>query len=73
MIFSHYMYLSSTGAYDVLKKGGEFYFSDVYCNRRLPKHVQEHEVLWGECVAGAMYTQDFIRAANKGRCTNDVC
>ena len=57
--------LAPTGAYDVLKKGGEFYFSDVYCNRRLPMHVQEHEVLWGECIAGAMYTEDFVRAANK--------
>ena len=28
----------------VLAPGGEFYFSDVYCDRRLPKHVQEHEV-----------------------------
>ena len=53
------------GAYDVLKKGGEFHFSDVYCNRRLPEHVRDHEVLWGECVAGAMYTQDFVRAANE--------
>jgi arsenite methyltransferase len=31
-------------AYRVLAKGGELYFSDVYCDRRLPKHVQEHEV-----------------------------
>jgi arsenite methyltransferase len=26
--------------YKALKVGGEFYFSDVYCDRRLPKHVQ---------------------------------
>ena len=26
--------------YNALKEGGEFYFSDVYCDRRLPKHVQ---------------------------------
>jgi arsenite methyltransferase len=31
-------------AYRVLSKGGELYFSDVYCDRRLPKHVQQHEV-----------------------------
>ncbi|EKX55401.1 hypothetical protein GUITHDRAFT_62819, partial [Guillardia theta CCMP2712] len=49
--------------YRVLKPGGEFYFSDVYCDRRLPKNVQEHEVLWGECIAGALYTNDFIRYA----------
>jgi ubiquinone/menaquinone biosynthesis C-methylase UbiE len=31
-------------AYRVLANGGEFYFSDVYCDRRLPKAVQQHEV-----------------------------
>jgi arsenite methyltransferase len=30
-------------AFRVLAAGGELYFSDVYCDRRLPKHVQEHE------------------------------
>lgn len=49
--------------YAALKVGGEFYFSDVYCDRRLPQHVQEHKVLWGECIAGALYTNDFIRFA----------
>jgi len=49
--------------YRALKPGGEFYFSDVYCDRRLPKHVQEHQVLWGECIAGALYVNDFIRYA----------
>eukprot|EP00951_Prasinocladus_malaysianus_P019468 scaffold157252_cov45-Prasinocladus_malaysianus.AAC.1 len=31
-------------AYRVLAPGGEFFFSDVYCDRRLPKEVQQHEV-----------------------------
>ena len=31
-------------AYRALAPGGEFYFSDVYADRRLPKHVQQHEV-----------------------------
>ena len=31
-------------AYRVLARGGELYFSDVYCDRRLPEHVQKHEV-----------------------------
>jgi len=47
--------------YKVLKKGGEMYFSDVYCDRRLPQHIREHEVLWGECLAGALYIEDFKR------------
>ena len=32
-------------AYRVLTNGGEFYFSDVYCDRRLPQHVKDHEVV----------------------------
>eukprot|EP01060_Flectonema_neradi_P006976 TRINITY_DN1482_c1_g1_i1.p1 TRINITY_DN1482_c1_g1~~TRINITY_DN1482_c1_g1_i1.p1 ORF type:complete len:516 (+),score=99.79 TRINITY_DN1482_c1_g1_i1:69-1616(+) len=48
-------------AYRVLKNGGEFHFSDVYCDRRLPEKVTSNEVLWGECIAGAMYIEDFIR------------
>lgn len=33
--------------YQTLKFGGEFYFSDVYCSRRLSKDIQEHTVLFG--------------------------
>lgn len=44
-------------AYRVLKEGGELYFSDVYCDRRLPTEVQRHQVLWGECIAGALYSE----------------
>lgn len=50
-------------AYRVLAPGGEMYFSDVYCDRRLPEDVQKHEVLWGECIAGALYVEDFRRLA----------
>lgn len=31
-------------AYRVLAPGGEFYFSDVYSDRRLPERVRKHEV-----------------------------
>lgn len=48
-----------------LKEGGEFHFSDVYCDRRLPQKVREHQVLWGECIAGALYVEDFIRLARE--------
>jgi 2-polyprenyl-3-methyl-5-hydroxy-6-metoxy-1,4-benzoquinol methylase len=40
---------------NLLKPGGELYFSDVYSNRRVPKSLQENEVLWGECLSGALY------------------
>eukprot|EP00899_Mesostigma_viride_P027361 jgi/Mesvir1/780/Mv17379-RA.1 len=48
-------------AYRVLADGGEFYFSDVYCDRRLPEVVRKHEVLVGECLGGALYIEDFKR------------
>jgi SAM-dependent methyltransferase len=51
------------GAQRLLKPGGEFYFSDVYADRRLPAEVQRHPVLYGECLGGALYWNDFLRMA----------
>ncbi len=45
----------------VLKPGGELYFSDVFADRRLPAAWGEDPVLVGECLAGAMYPEDFRR------------
>jgi arsenite methyltransferase len=45
----------------VLKWGGELYFSDVYSDRRIPEHLQNDKTLWGECLSGALYIQDFRR------------
>jgi arsenite methyltransferase len=39
---------------NLLKPGGELYFSDVYANRRVPQVLQDDEVLWGECLSGAV-------------------
>jgi hypothetical protein len=39
------------GAYELLKLGGELYFADVYCDRRLPNSVTADPVLYGECLA----------------------
>jgi SAM-dependent methyltransferase len=50
---------------NLLKPGGELYFSDVYSNRRVPKALQEDEVLWGECLSGALYWNDFENLARK--------
>ena len=53
------------GVYNLLKEGGSFYFSDVYCDRRLEETVKKHKILWGECIAGALYEEDFKRICNK--------
>lgn len=45
----------------VLKPGGELYFSDVFADRRLPRELLADPVLVGECLAGAMYVEDFRR------------
>ncbi len=51
--------------YRILKPGGEFYFSDVYADRRLPWNIRQNEILWGECLAGALYWMDFLSLAKK--------
>ena len=52
-------------AFNSLAMGGEFYFSDVYCDRRLPIDVRKHELLFGECISGALYINDFIAMCKK--------
>lgn len=44
-----------------LKPGGEVYFADVFADRRLPKWMKTDPVLVGECLGGALYTEDFRR------------
>src|SRR5690554_863442 len=52
-------------AFKLLKPGGEMYFSDVYSDRRIPQKLQNDQVLWGECLSGALYWNDFMGAARK--------
>ena len=49
----------------VLKSGGEMYFSDVYSDRRITKEALENELLFGECISGALYINDFITLCKK--------
>ncbi len=49
--------------FHLLKPGGEFYFSDVYADRRLPDGVRQDPELYGECLGGALYWNDFLRLA----------
>ncbi len=50
-------------AYRILKPGGELYFSDVYSDRRIPKKLAADPVLFGECLSGALYWNDFHHLA----------
>ena len=50
-------------AHRLLKSGGEMYFSDVYADRRPPPGLMADPVLRGECLAGALYWNDFLSLA----------
>ncbi len=51
------------GAYDLLREGGEIYFSDVYADRRVPPNVASDPEVYGECLGGALYWNDFLNVA----------
>ena len=53
------------GAFDLLEPGGELYFADVYCDRRLSDEVRSDPVLYGECLGGALYWNDFLPMAKR--------
>lgn len=53
------------GIQKLLKPGGEFYFSDVYADRRLSESVRNDPVLYGECLGGALYWNDFISLSKR--------
>jgi len=50
-------------AYRILKPGGELYFSDVYADRRVPEALTTDALLYGECLSGALYWNDFQNLA----------
>ena len=47
--------------YRILKPGGELFFSDVFADRRIPESLTTDPLLRGECLSGALYTEDFRR------------
>jgi SAM-dependent methyltransferase len=47
--------------YRVLRPGGELFFADVFADRRLPESLRDDPVARGECLGGALYTEDFRR------------
>jgi ubiquinone/menaquinone biosynthesis C-methylase UbiE len=54
----------------VLKPGGELYFSDVFADRRIPAALSRDPVLLGECLAGALYREDFRRLMAAAGCAD---
>ena len=54
----------------VLKPGGELYFSDVFADRRIPPALANDPILLGECLGGALYTEDFRRIMNAVGCND---
>ena len=52
-------------AHALLKPGGEFYFSDVYADRRVPEELRNHPKAHGECLSGALYWNDFLNLAKE--------
>lgn len=52
------------GVRHLLKPGGEFYFSDVYADRRVSEALRNDPVVYGECLGGALYWNDFLRLAS---------
>lgn len=52
-------------AYRALAPGGEMYFSDMYCDRRIPQELREHNVLLNEGLGGSLYVNDFVRIARQ--------
>lgn len=53
------------GVRHLLKPGGELFFADVYCDRRVPEPLRHDPVLYGECLSGALYWNDFLRLARR--------
>jgi SAM-dependent methyltransferase len=53
------------GVRRLLRSGGEFYFADVYADRRIPEALRHDPVLYGECLSGALYWNDFLRLARR--------
>jgi arsenite methyltransferase len=54
----------------VLKPGGELYFADVFAGRRIPETLRSDPVLRGECLGGALYTEDFRRLLQSLGCAD---
>jgi arsenite methyltransferase len=53
------------GVHRILKPGGEFFFSDILVDRRLPEDVSSDPLLHSECLGGAPCGPDFLSLARR--------
>ena len=52
-------------AWRLLKPGGELFFADIYADRRVPAELKKDPVLYGECLSGALYWNDFLQLSRR--------
>ena len=41
------------------------YFSDVYSDLRVPEEARKNEMLWGECISGALQWEELMEIASE--------
>ena len=41
------------------------YFSDVYSDRQVPEEARKNEMLWGECISGALQWEELMEIASE--------
>ncbi len=51
--------------YRVLKDGGRFVISDIVSEMAVPPGMRADSKLWGECISGALTTEEFIRLSKE--------
>ncbi|KAL9654565.1 hypothetical protein ABK040_006629 [Willaertia magna] len=51
--------------YRVLKFGGEFIFSDIYCDRRLNDETRKKLSMLGSCIGTVYYVNDFLSTCKR--------
>ena len=57
----------------VLRPGGELHVADVFADRRVPVSWLQDPELVGECLAGAMYLEDYRRVLASCGCLDARC
>ncbi len=51
--------------YRIIKNGGRFVISDIISEMPVPASMRDDSTLWGECISGALTTEEFISLAKE--------